>query len=340
MQQKDTGKKDLQTYLNLSEQTIRQNLLAILARSFPQPGQRQEPFNPVEILLCYGLFEQINPHRYGGGNIGQAPEIIQTLAEFFRRPPGSITSKMLNLDGSRPHGSRLEPLLYATLADQPGLYASLYRKILQVARDISIGEETLPDFLHTFGKAPEAEALLGQYELPASSHQLLQEARAQMELERVDQAFQLGDRLTEKLVEQKVRLVQHYFTSDVLQNCGYTCVFCGFAPHALLQNGSGLLRASHIKPWAISNEQERVDLRNGLAACPMHDAAFDRGYLAVGNAYNILRASILQESIEQDQGVRPYFDDLLSPALILPESAKQPAIHYLEYHRRSIFRDG
>lgn len=115
MQQKDTGKRDLQTYLNLSEATTRQNLLAILARPLPQPGQRQEPFNPVEILLCYGLFERVNPHRYGGGNIRQAPEVVKTLADFFRRTPGSITSKMLNLDGSRSHGSRLEPLLYATL---------------------------------------------------------------------------------------------------------------------------------------------------------------------------------------------------------------------------------
>ena len=81
-------------------------------------------------------------------------------------------------------------------------------------------------------------------------------------------------------------------------------------------------------------------MRNGLAACPMHDAAFDRGYLAVENSYSILRAEILQKSVEQDQGVSPYFDDLLSSALVLPATAKRPAISYLEYHRRFIFRDG
>ncbi len=340
MEQKDTGEKDLQTYLNLSEQAIRKDLLAILARSFPPPGQRQEAFNPVETLLCYGLFERVNPHRYGGGNIERVPDVVKTVAAFCRRTSGSIMSKMLNLDGSRSHCSRLEPLLYATLVDQPNLYLSLYREILRVARGISIEENILPDFLQVLGRTAEPGTLLGQYELPTSSRQLLQETRAQMELERVDQAFQLGDRLTERLVEQKVRLVQHYFAHDVLQNCGYTCVFCGFAPHTLLQNGSGLLRASHIKPWAISNDQEKVDMRNGLAACPMHDAAFDRGYLAIGNTYSILRARILQESVERDQGVRPYFDDLLSSVLILPVTAKQPLIRYLEYHRRSIFRNG
>ncbi|MGH2482035.1 MAG: HNH endonuclease, partial [Ktedonobacteraceae bacterium] len=280
------------------------------------------------------------PHRYGGGNIERVPDVVKVIAVFFRRTPGSITSKMLNLDGSRSHSSRLEPLLYATLVDQPDLYTGLYRKIIRVAREIAIEADILPDFLQEFGIITEKEALLGQYELPTSTHQLLREASAQMELERVDQTFQLGDRLTEKLVEQKVRLVQHYFAHDVLQNYAYTCAFCGFAPHTLLQSGSGLLRASHIKPWAASTEQEKVDMRNGLAACPMHDAAFDRGYLAVENTYSILRAEVLQKSVERDQGVRPYFDDLLSSALILPATAKRPAINYLEYHRRFIFRDG
>lgn len=339
MEKKDTGERNLQTYLDLSEQAIRKDLLAIRARSFLPVGQRQEAFNPVETLLCYGLFERVNPHRYGGGNIERVPGVVKVIAGFFRRTPGSITNKMLNLDGSRSHGSRMEPLLYATLVDQPDLYVSLYRKILRVAREISIGPDILPDFLQRSRVIAEKEALLGQYELPTSTHQLLREARAQMELERVDQAFQLGDRLTEKLVEQKVRLVQHYFAHDVLQNYEYTCAFCGFAPHTLLQSGSGLLRASHIKPWAVSTDQEKVDMRNGLAACPMHDAAFDRGYLAVEDTYSIVRAEVLQKSAEQDQGVKPYFDDLLSSVLVLPATAKKPALSYLEYHRRFVFRD-
>lgn len=336
MRQEDTNESDLKEYLELSPLAIRENLLAIQARSLTKP--RQESFNAVETLLCYGLFKLVNPHRYGGGNIDRVPEVVKIVATFFQRSAGSITSKMLNLDGSRANGKRLEPLLYATLAAQPDLYACLYRDILSVARDISIGEDILPDFLHALEKTAECEELLGQYELPSSSHRLLQEAQAQFQLEKVDHTFHLGDRLTEKLVEQKVRLLQNYFARDVLYNCGYTCVFCGFAPHSF-GNGSGLLRASHIKPWAVSNGRERLDLRNGLAACPMHDAAFDRGYLSVGDTYAILKARILQESIEKDGCVRPYFDDLLNEALILPTDAKKPAITYLEYHRLSIFRD-
>ncbi len=42
----------------------------MLARDPPAPGKRQVPFNAVETLLCYGLFSLVDPHRYGGANIG------------------------------------------------------------------------------------------------------------------------------------------------------------------------------------------------------------------------------------------------------------------------------
>ena len=329
---------DLQKYTELSPEAIRGYLLAILARPVIAPKQRQEPFNPVEVVLCFGLFSVLNPHRYGGGNIDRVPEDVKKLAAFFRRSAGSITNKMLNLDGSRQHGSPLEPWLYATLADQPDLYASLYLTIMQVARDISVGDDILPDFLHRLTEDSEDETLLGQYELPSSAHHLLRESGAQMELERIAQTYHLEDRLTEKLVEQKVRIAQHHFARNVLQNCGYTCVFCGFAPVTLLRAGSGLLRASHIKPWAVSDDREKLDVRNGLAACPVHDAAFDQGYLAVEDTCTILLATILRESMVHDQGVRPYFEAVLKATLLLPEAARLPAGNYLAYHRRHIFR--
>jgi putative restriction endonuclease len=38
-----------------------------------------------------------------------------------------------------------------------------------------------------------------------------------------------------------------------------------------------MLLAGHIKPWRDSTPIERLDPRNGLAACPAHDVAFDTG---------------------------------------------------------------
>ncbi|HLX58952.1 MAG TPA: HNH endonuclease [Ktedonobacteraceae bacterium] len=325
----------LQVYLDLHSQQIRTQLIDILARDLPLPGKRQGPFNAVETLLCYGLFSLVDPHHYGGANIDQVPQIVSTLAIFFRRTPGSITSKMLNLDGSRQHSAREEPLLFAYLASQPEQYATLYRQIMEIARDLTLGEEILPDFLHTLITQAGEDDLLGQDDLPEGSGLLL--AGAEKEIHNIEQTFRLGELLTEKLVERKIRLTQHRFAQEVFHNCGRTCVFCGFAPHTL-PNRSGLLRASHIKPWAVSDQRERVDVHNGLVACPLHDAAFDQGYLTIDDTYHIKKAMMLRESIEHDYRVAVFFEDVLNMSLLLPSGAKMPARQYLEYHQRHCFR--
>jgi putative restriction endonuclease len=44
-----------------------------------------------------------------------------------------------------------------------------------------------------------------------------------------------------------------------------------------------LLRASHIKPWKDSNNQERLNPFNGLLLIPDYDFLFDRGYITFKN---------------------------------------------------------
>jgi putative restriction endonuclease len=226
-------------------------------------------------------------------------------------------------------------LLFAQLASEPTLYLKLYRAILSTARNLSICEETLPDFLDYLHDTTMIEELFGQDDLPISTGVLL--AGIDNEMKELEQVFALGDSLTEKLVERKIRLSQHRFALKVLENCGRACVFCGFEPLTLPVR-SGLLRASHIKPWAVADHRERMDVRNGLAACPMHDAAFDQGYLAVREDFRIFEARSLRESVVHDRGVKLYFGDTLSTSLILPLSAKGPADHYLNYHWKKIFK--
>lgn len=320
----------------LSVQRIRDHLMEITHRLQPLPGHRQAPFSPIEKVLCYGLFYLCDPHKYGGANIQTVPESVKQLAAFFCRTPGSITNKMLNLDGSRPHSAREEPELFATFAADPDLYRSLYREILTQARTLLIDEETLPDFLHLLSaEAYPGDVLIGQDDLPSSTVLLLTDAEETMK--ELQQAFSLSDRQTEKLVERKIRLAQHRFAIDVIRNCGGACVFCGFAPYTL-QEQSHLLRASHIKPWAVSTNRERVDVKNGLAACPMHDAAFDRGYLMINGGYRIHRANMLERSIVRDPKVTTYFGETLSPVLLLPQHAEYPGHAYLTYHREKIFK--
>src|SRR5437868_14717443 len=108
-----------------STEQVLNHITEISQRQFPRAGHHQAPFNIVETLLCYGLFYILDPHRYGGANIEKVPPAVKALAAFFRRTPGSITNKMLNLDGSRPHSAREEPLLFAYLATEQALYYKL-----------------------------------------------------------------------------------------------------------------------------------------------------------------------------------------------------------------------
>jgi len=222
---------DIKYSLDLSRQEILKQLLAISSRQLPEPGRRQVPFTITETLLCYGLFYILDPHRYGGANIDTLPVAAKKLAAFFRRTPGSITNKMLNLDGSRPHSSLDEPLLFAYLAWEPTLYPTLYRDILKTARDFSIGEAILPDFLDYLLPESADENLLGQEDLPNSTAGML--AGYDSELQELEQVLLLNQVQTEKFAERKIRLAQHRFALAVLENCARTCVFCGFEPRSL-----------------------------------------------------------------------------------------------------------
>jgi putative restriction endonuclease len=148
----------------------------------------------------------------------------------------------------------------------------------------------------------------------------------------------LSEFTTERLVLGAVRVGQHRFATDVLHNCGDTCVFCGFAvPEA---PPSGLLRASHVKPWRDSSHKERLDIANGLAACPTHDAAFDTGLLTVADDLTIVQSARLlvarahSPAVEQFFGVPP-----LHPRIQLPAAATVVDKAYLDWHQAKVFVD-
>ncbi len=60
-------------------------------------------------------------------------------------------------------------------------------------------------------------------------------------------------------------------------------------------NDSRLLLASHIKPWAESNNEERLDHYNGLLLTPTFDKLFDQGLITFTNPTQILFSSHLSE---------------------------------------------
>src|SRR5215469_7633304 len=279
----------LADYLELTPGRAREQFRSLLERR-PVDAGRQVTFLPAETLLCLAASFVVNHRHFGGGTAHRAPEPVPSLARLFSRPPSSVLAKMANLDGSRSHGGRWDVLAGAMLRDEPARFSRIYRVLLHAARAEEIGPDRLPDFL---GLEHGGElALLGQEELDLSL--LEADLRAQL-------ARQVGQRPwseveTERILLAAARVGQHVFASSVLANCGGRCVFCGLSPASF--GAKRMLLAGHIKPWRDSTSAERLDPRNGLAACPAHDVAFDTGLLAVNGGMRIRLAAKLAAAVQ------------------------------------------
>jgi putative restriction endonuclease len=287
-------------------------------------------FIPVETLLCLAASFVVNHRRFGGATAHRAPEPVPSLARLFSRPPSSVLAKMANLDGSRSHGAQWDVLAGAILRDDPPRFSRVYRMLMQAARAEGIGTAQLPDFL---GLEHGGElALLGQEELDIS---VLEEA-FRYQLSRHGDRTVRSQLETERIFLAAARVGQHVFARQVLANCGSQCVFCGFRPSAF--GAIRMLMAGHIKPWKDSTPSERLDPRNGLAACPAHDVAFDTGMLAVNGGLRIHVARPLAEAVQADPLVKRYYGQPpLSERLLLPEGAQAPSLKYLDWHRKKVF---
>ena len=125
---------------------------------------------------------------------------------------------------------------------------------------------------------------------------------------------------TEKQALIKVRLGHSKLREDIIKRKG-KCEICGISHNKLLI-------ASHIKPWAKSDNFEKLDNANILLLCSMHDALFDKGLISFDDNGKIL---ISKELNEEEQALVNINED--SCISIVSDKQKE----YLKYHRENIF---
>lgn len=77
---------------------------------------------------------------------------------------------------------------------------------------------------------------------------------------------------TERQALVKSRIGQGKFREQLMKKYGSACVITGITTKKLLI-------ASHIKPWAVSNNHERLSEDNGLLLSPTFDRLFDGGLI-------------------------------------------------------------
>jgi putative restriction endonuclease len=90
------------------------------------------------------------------------------------------------------------------------------------------------------------------------------------------------------------------------------------------------LRASHIKPWCVASDDEKLDPNNGLLLSPHAEHLFDRGYISFTDQGELMVSKFLNPVVLSDWGLK----ESIKPK---PFNAKQCV--YLAYHRNRVFEN-
>ena len=159
---------------------------------------------------------------------------------------------------------------------------------------------------------------LGVYRLPAN-----EEAQKQENLKIVQEIEESLETLCiegeEKEAVVKVRVNQGAFRDRLIKRFGQCCLCNVSEPRMLI--------ASHIKPWAVSEASEKLDIDNGFLMCPNHDKLFDQGWITFDNDGKIFISNSLKEVDRVYLNVNP------DMKIHVREGNKK----YLEYHRENVF---
>jgi hypothetical protein len=125
---------------------------------------------------------------------------------------------------------------------------------------------------------------------------------------------------TERISLIKARLGQGQFREDLLniwKGCAITSI-----------EKPELLKASHIKPWRRSDNDERLNPFNGLLLLPQYDHLFDRGYITFDESGLLEPSPAIQKYSAEKLGID------FNVRLRKLESDHLP---FLEFHRNEMF---
>lgn len=127
---------------------------------------------------------------------------------------------------------------------------------------------------------------------------------------------------TEKQAIVKSRIGQGEFRKQLINKYAGKCVVTGI-------DLTKLLVASHIKPWSVSDNKERISSENGLLLSANYDKLFDSGLITFKNDGTIITSSFINSSNKSLLGLT---DDIKVDLKSTPEMLSN-----LEYHRDVLF---
>jgi putative restriction endonuclease len=128
--------------------------------------------------------------------------------------------------------------------------------------------------------------------------------------------------VTEKTQLIKARIGQGIFRTKLLDDCKF-CPITGI-------NDSRILIASHIKPWRVSDNHDRLYVKNGLLFTPTYDKLFDNGFIT----FDLEKRIIISPWISQENRVRLNISNEQNFPLLQTTGREE----FLEFHKNSVFK--
>ena len=111
---------------------------------------------------------------------------------------------------------------------------------------------------------------------------------------------------TDRIALINARVGQGVFRENILMKYNGTCIITGI-------DDKRLLLASHVRPWAVSSNTQRLSSENGLLLSPLYDKLFDVGLITFDNtsrmvfAKELSRKSIDRLHIDERQTYNLFF---------------------------------
>ena len=122
---------------------------------------------------------------------------------------------------------------------------------------------------------------------------------------------------------RQARNGQGKYREQLLEQCRY-CPFTMVADERLLI-------ASHIKPWAASDNVEKVDPYNGYIFSPLYDKLFDRGFITFTENRHVILSEFISPYTWRQLGIR---NNTFISGLPMDEKRRK----YLKFHHDSVFK--
>ena len=105
---------------------------------------------------------------------------------------------------------------------------------------------------------------------------------------------------------------------------------CRFCPITMISD-ERLLIASHIKPWAASTDDEKIDPYNGYILSPLFDKLFDRGFITFTEKRHLILSDFISPYTWKQINVK-------NGAFIKALPMDDKRMEYLNFHHESVFK--